>query len=395
MKSSENPQNASASGSTVCPQGTEITRSPPAGRKFPCAKCGARLDFDPSSHALQCPYCGFKEAIAPAADHVRERDWDEFWANSAGAETIVEGRHCQVTCSVCGAVVLLEEKVAADKCPYCGNFIENQPETAQSLIPPTGLLPFKLTEHQARLAFSQWLAGRWFAPNSLKQFANLGQLAGTYAPYWTYDSMTFTSYTGERGDDYFETESYQERDANGQMVTKTRQVRKTRWTYVSGEVRHFFDDVLIYSSRSLPENYVAGLAPWDLLEAEDFRSDFLSGFQMERYTIGLKDGFERARALMDQEIRRLCCRRIGGDHQRLTTVDTQYMGITFKHLLLPMWLAVYRYQTQTHRVLVNGRSGKVVGSRPYSWIKISLFAAAVVAAALLAWLLFNAMSGSS
>ncbi|HEV3203825.1 MAG TPA: hypothetical protein VGY77_05550, partial [Gemmataceae bacterium] len=225
-------------------------------------------------------------------------------------------------------------------------------------------------------------------------FANLGQMAGVYAPYWTYDSMTFTHYTGERGDDYFETETYQERDANGQMVTKTREVRKTRWTSVSGEVRHFFDDVLIYASQSLPENYVYNLAPWDLPEAEDFRSDFLSGFKTERYTIGLKDGFAKARGIMDQEIRRLCCRNIGGDHQRLNTVDTQYLGITFKHLLLPMWLAVYRYQNQPHRVLVNGRTGKVVGSRPYSWIKITLFILAIVAAVLLAMWWYNVMSKS-
>ena len=32
-----------------------VTKAPPADRKFPCQKCGARLDFDPSSHSLKCP----------------------------------------------------------------------------------------------------------------------------------------------------------------------------------------------------------------------------------------------------------------------------------------------------------------------------------------------------
>jgi len=70
--------------------------------------------------------------------------------------------------------------------------------------------------------------------------------------------MTYTHYTGERGDDYQETEYYTETDANGQQVTKSRQVTKTRWTRVTGEVRHFFDDVLVCSSQSLPDNLVAG-----------------------------------------------------------------------------------------------------------------------------------------
>ena len=44
----------------------------------------------------------------------------------------------------------------------------------------------------------------------------------------------------------------------------------------------------------------------------------------------------------------------------------------YKHILLPLWLAVYRYNNQTYRILVNARTGEVQGARPYSWIKITL-----------------------
>src|SRR5262249_14321073 len=152
----------------------------------------------------------------------------------------------------------------------------------------------------------------------------------------------------------------------------TRQVIRTRWTPVSGRVQHFFDDVLICASHSLPEAYPDKLAPWDLDQLEDFRAEFLSGFQTERYAVGLTEGFEEARAIMDAEIEGLCRQDIGGDHQRLDRVKTQHVGVTFKHLLLPMWLAAYRYQDQTYQIVVNGRTGAVVGSRPYSWVKITL-----------------------
>jgi hypothetical protein len=76
---------------------------------------------------------------------------------------------------------------------------------------------------------------------------------------------------------------------------------------------------------------------------------------------------------MDVTIRQLCTRDIGGDHQRLDSVSTQHVGVTFKHILLPVWLAVYRYQNQPYRILINGQTGKVSGARPYSWIKITLF----------------------
>src|SRR5262249_58878906 len=84
---------------------------------------------------------------------------------------------------------------------------------------------------------------------------------------------------------------------------------------------------------------------------------------------------------MGVEIRRLCCQQIGGNHQRIDSLATQYMGVTFKHLLLPMWLASYRYFDRVYQVLVNGRTGKVAGDRPWSWVKILslvLFVAVVV-----------------
>ena len=75
---------------------------------------------------------------------------------------------------------------------------------------------------------------------------------------------------------------------------------------------------------------------------------------------------------MDAGIRSLIRVNIGGDHQQITSVHTQHVGVTYKHILLPLWLAVYRYQSKTFRILVNARTGEVSGDRPYSWIKITL-----------------------
>lgn len=136
---------------------------------------------------------------------------------------------------------------------------------------------------------------------------------------------------------------------------------QTRWHYVSGEVDHFFDDVLVCASKSVPVNYVNALEPWDLGRLETFTPHFLSGFKTERYVVTLAEGFGTAQQIMDVEIRRLCCRDIGGDHQRLSSVNTQHVGVTFKHILLPVWLAVYRYHNETYRILVNARTGEVQG----------------------------------
>ena len=384
-----NPSSA-ASGS---PQEREpvVTKAPPPGRKFPCLKCGAKLDFDPSSRALQCPYCGYKQDIEPSKQTIEEHDFEAL-LKQGGVGEVLEGRSTQVTCGACNAVVLLEDKVVTDKCPYCASNLENKPEAAEAMIAPEGVVPFAVNDRKAIDAFSNWIAGLWFAPNALKKFALLGQMNGVYVPFWTFDSMTYTHYQGQRGDDYQDTETYTETNADGTTTTKTRTVTKTRWHSVSGEVRHFFDDVLICASKGIPEYYARHLTPRDLRGLEAFRPDFLSGFKTERYTIGPKDGFETAKLIMEMEIRELCRRDIGGDHQRLDVVRVQHVGVTYKHVLLPLWLASYRYQDKSYRVLVNGLTGQVQGDRPYSWVKIVALILSILAAILVIFLLFKGVA---
>ncbi len=175
-------------------------------------------------------------------------------------------------------------------------------------------------------------------------------------------------------------------NAQGQPETRTRTVIQTDWYPTSGQVKHFFDDVLVYASASLPRDKIDQLEPWDLADLKPFDPAFLAGFKTERYTVGLVDGFKIAGQRMDVTIRQLCCQDIGGDHQQLSSVQTQHVGVTFKHLLLPVWLAAYSYQGQPFRILINARTGEVDGTRPYSWVKIALMVATVAAAAVTIYL---------
>jgi DNA-directed RNA polymerase subunit RPC12/RpoP len=369
-------------------------KAPPAGRKFPCRQCGAKLDFDPEARGLKCPYCGFTEVIPEADDdqraEVREHDLEAFLeGHERQAAAAIAGHSSQVKCEGCGAIVVLEDRVATEKCPYCGTFLENKPEEVRDLIAPESVLPFAVSDRHARDAFNHWIASLWFAPSELKQLANLGQFGSVYAPFWTYDAMTYTRYTGQRGDDYWDTEYYTDAQGNRQ----SRQVRRTRWHPVSGEVRHFFDDVLIKASQSLPGHLVDRLPPWELEELEPFRDEFLSGHVTERYAVSLKDGFGQARHVMEDAITGLIYRDIGGDHQRIEWRRTRYVGVTFKHTLLPVWVANYRYRERLFQVLVNGRTGKVAGDRPWSWWKILRLGLLIFFAILLVLVLVSRAKG--
>jgi DNA-directed RNA polymerase subunit RPC12/RpoP len=348
-----------------------ISRVPPSGRLFPCPMCGARLEYNPKSRGLNCTYCGYDKKIDRGTpDEVPENDYLDFLDREETNGKAVPGRSQEVHCTGCGANVLLEDKVATEKCPFCLTHLENASvEATHAMIPPESLLPFTVDLREAREAYNTWIKSLWFAPNSLKRLANLGQLTGLYIPYWTYDAMTVTFYTGERGDNYTDFVYYT--DSNGQRQTRT--VIRTRWRSVSGEVRHFFDDVLICGSKSLPMELLNKIAEWPLQKLEPFRAEFLSGFRTERYAVNLQSGYKMSKEVMRPYIHTLVCHDIGGDHQRVHQENTKFSAITFKPLLLPMWIAVYRYHEQTYQIVVNGRSAKVAGYRPYSGWKIASF----------------------
>jgi DNA-directed RNA polymerase subunit RPC12/RpoP len=346
------------------------------------------MAFDPGAGAVKCPYCGHENPIPRGVEEVRELDFHAYLDRARGEAPSVQV--VTVRCSSCGAETTLDPNVTSDRCPFCGSAIVAQPH-ADAAIVPKALLPFAVTRQRAVESFHRWLRGLWFAPGELKREARAerGSIQGVYVPHWTFDAHTVSAYQGERGDDYYETESYPAH-VNGKPVRRTRQVRRTRWRSVSGVVLLPFDDVLVLASRSLPPKHAARLEPWDLGNLVPYEESYLSGFRTERYQVGLEEGFEQARAVMDDQIRGAVRADIGGDHQRIHAVRTQHDNLTFKHILLPVWISAYRYGGKPYRFLVNARTGEVGGERPWSVAKIAgAVLGALAVAAILAWLVLS------
>ncbi|MCU4653819.1 TFIIB-type zinc finger domain-containing protein [Roseibacterium sp. SDUM158016] len=339
--------------------------------RFPCSQCGADMRFAPGEGKLVCDHCGNVEEITsgetsgPWGDGtggIRELDFRTALRDRLSASEMEETRVSQ--CPSCGAQVTFAADVHAQECPFCATPVVTDTGTHRH-VKPQAVLPFALTERQAHEAMNKWLGRLWFAPNGLQEYARKGRkMDGIYVPYWTYDADTRTRYTGQRGTAYYVTV----RGPDG----KTRRERRIRWTPVSGRVARAFDDVLVLASRSLPKRFTDGLAPWSLNALAEYRPDYLSGFRAEGYTVDLDEGMDEARLIMDATIRNDIRRDIGGDAQQIGHVDTDVSNITFKHILLPVWLAAYRYRGKPYRFVVNAQTGKVQGERPWSAIKIAI-----------------------
>ncbi|WP_299964210.1 TFIIB-type zinc finger domain-containing protein [uncultured Roseobacter sp.] len=340
----------------------------PAEHHFPCDTCGADLRFDPSDQRLICDHCGNTQPLAAgpwAKSAIRELDLDAALSRTLPQAEMEETRVSK--CPNCAAEVEFDPDVHAAECPFCATPVVTD-TGAHRHIKPRGVLPFALDEATARAAMKDWLGSLWFAPNGLQDYARKGRrMQGIYVPYWTFDADTQTRYTGERGTVYYETQTVM-RDGKRQKI----RVPKIRWRPARGQVRRFFDDVLVLASRSLPKRFTDALEPWDLSAMEPYTPEYLAGLRAEGYAVELRDGFIEARDKMDRIIARDIRFDIGGDRQRIHQVDTDLADVTFKHVLLPVWLAAYKFRGETYRFVVNGRTGKVQGERPWSPVKIAI-----------------------
>ena len=342
--------------------------APMQEHRFPCDQCGADFRFDPESGQLLCDHCGNRNEIAGtgpwASGGIREVDFQSAINDRLPSQEMEETRVSK--CPNCAAQVEFDPGVHAAECPFCATPVVTDTGSNRH-IKPKGLLPFSLDETAARTAMTAWLGGLWFAPNGLQDYARKGRkMTGIYVPYWTFDADTQSSYQGEHGTVYHETRRVVR---NGK--SETVRVAKVRWRPASGRVSRFFDDVLVLASRSLPKRYTDALEPWDLSGLEPYHPEYLAGFRAEAYGVELQDGYTEARHHMDRIIMRDVKFDIGGDRQRVHDIDTRISSVTFKHILLPVWLAAYKYRGKSYRFVVNGRTGAVQGERPWSAWKIT------------------------
>ncbi len=333
--------------------------------RFPCVQCGASLRFTPGEARLTCDYCGHEQAIPQVDDATRVKVLQSLDLHAALAEELPEAEMEEtrvVHCDTCGADVEFDAHIHSAECPFCASPVVADTGTHRH-IKPHALLPFRLSERDAHERMTKWLRGLWFAPSALAQYArSTGKLNGLYLPYWAFDTGTRSRYSGQRGTHYYV--------STGRGKNR-RRVRQTRWRSVSGRVERQFRDLLVIASTSLPRANARRLEPWTMADLQPYSADYLSGFRAEGYTVGLAEGFDAARALMEEQIRADIARDIGGDEQRITSLSTDYSDERFKHLLLPVWMAAYRYRGKSYRFIVNGQTGRVQGERPWSLWKLA------------------------
>ena len=340
-----------------------------ARQKFHCPACGAEANWNPAKQALICPFCGTE---SPATLTTRGADTLIVEHDLAAALRAIpdssrgwQAPKTSVRCQSCQAISVFDADVVGRRCDFCGSTALVPYEEVKDPFRPESLLPLKISESQARDLIRRWYGRQWLAPNNLNAKALTDTVKGVYLPYWTFDAKADAQWSADAGT------YYHVREGN-------KDVRKVRWTPASGALSHAFDDELICASVGMDSGKLRRIEPFPTGSLVPFDPGYLAGWTVERYQIDLVSAAERGRQEMLNELRRLCAQEVPGDTHRNLVVDATFHDQTFKHILAPVWLMTYVYGAKSYQVVVNGVTGTIAGSRPYSWIKVTLLVLALL-----------------
>ncbi len=325
--------------------------------QYKCPCCGGSIEFDSTIQKMKCPFCDteFETETLKAYDEVlqNEQPDDMTWntdAQNGWQEGETEGMRVYI-CESCGGEIIAEEVTGATRCPFCDNPVIMSGQFADELRPDC-IIPFQLDKQAAKEAFKRHLKGKHLLPKVFKNETHIDEIQGVYVPFWLFDA-----------------------DAEADMRYRATRVRS--WSdsnYIYNEVSHFlvlrsgtlrFAGVPADGSSRIADELMESIEPYNIGEAVDFQTAYLSGYLADRYDVSAESNQKRA----NERIRVSTGQMFDSTVTGYATVAPEKCNIRLtnskaRYALYPVWLMQTSWNGQQYTFAMNGQTGKFVGNLP-------------------------------
>jgi len=357
-------------------------------QEFKCPCCDGAIEFDSSLQKMKCPYCDSEfemEALeAYDADLNAEPGENMSWDTAAGSQWQpgeTEGLRVY-TCNTCGGEIVADDTTGASECPFCGNPVIMTGQFAGDLKPDL-VIPFKVDKKAAIAALQNHYKGKRLLPKVFKDQNHIKEVKGLYVPVWLFDTDAdaYVRYRATR------TRSWSDSQYN---YTETSYFAVTR----AGGIG--FENVPVDGSTKMDDTMMESIEPFDIGDAVDFQTAYLSGYLADKYDVDAQESIDRA----NERIRRSTEDAFASTVQGYMTVTAESTNINLRngrarYALYPVWILNTQWNGQNFTFGINGQTGKIAGDLPmdkgafWKWLfgSAGIAAAIVFALSYLFWLL--------
>ena len=326
-------------------------------QEFKCPCCDGAIEFDAGLQKMKCPYCSsefeLKDLEAYQAEMNAEPQENMTWDVAAGSEwTEGETEGLRVyTCNSCGGEIVADETTGASECPFCGNPVVMTGQFAGALKPDL-VIPFKVDKKAAIAALQNHYKGKLLLPKVFKDENHIKEVKGLYVPVWLFDT-----------------------DADAHVRYKATRIRT--WSdsqYNYTETSHFsvtrgggigFENVPVDGSTKMDDTLMESIEPFNIADAVDFQTAYLSGFLADKYDVDAEASIERANQRIKQSSEEAFLSTVQGYTSVVPVSSTiNLQNGRARYALFPVWSLNTQWNGQKFTFGINGQTGNIVGDLP-------------------------------
>ena len=342
---------------------------------YQCPHCSAPLSFIPGNKTVTCEYCGnefeiaaiekmFEEQQKMAAKELDAQNakWDTAEAGGEWSQDEIKNLRA-LTCSACGAELVCDENTMATECCYCGN-PTMVPQRFSGMLKPDLVIPFKKSKQEAVAALKKFYEGKKLLPDAFTANNRVESIQPMYVPFWLFDS-TVEAHLNVRA------EKDRVRENSSERITETSVYNCTR----GGTMR--FEKIPADGSKKMNDTYMESIEPFDYSELEPFSAAYFTGYLADKYDVTAEESVSRTDKRLEETAIDLLAQTVQG-YDRVRPMSHAIIKQKSKviYAMVPVWILTTRYENQPYTFMMNGQTGKFVGSLPSDSSKAFKYSAA-------------------
>ncbi len=319
---------------------------------YKCPNCGASMTYDIEKKVLHCDHCDHSEDVLADDASYTEGIYDP------GEETK------EYHCTNCGGVLVTTGKTTSTHCEFCGAPVVLA-ERLKGKMRPKQLIPFEVTRKQAEAAFKKWCKNGRFSPKGFMSAKNIQRIKAMYVPYWVFNMDTHVRVGGVAEN----VRVFRQGDT---------EITETDFYNVQREMEMSYTNVPYDAQEKLEDGLMAKIEPYNFKSVKTFEMPYLAGFVSEQYDYDDKALMPNVKKKVENYAIDYARGNISGySSVQLTEKQVDYKNVDSAYTLMPLWFVDYNYHGQEYKFVMNGQTGKVVGTSPISKGKIGLWWAGI------------------
>ena len=199
-------------------------------------------------------------------------------------------------------------------------------------------------------------------PDSFKSNNRIKEIQAMYVPFWLFDSaiMASASFRAER-DNIYETAD--------EIITETSVYDCER----TGSMK--FERIPVDGSERMDDTYMESIEPFDYSELVPFSAAYFTGFLAEKYDVDAEVSAPRADKRVTESALGVLESTVEGYDR--CSLDGEPCIIkedgTVSYAMVPVWILTTKYEGKPYTFMMNGQTGKVIGSLPIDKRKATLY----------------------